>query len=74
MVWTRTPALVLLSVSVIANTNDILIGFQVSKTQYDKVWGYIESGKSEGAHLLIGGTKRNVKGYFVDPTSESWCN
>jgi len=40
----------------------------VSKTQYDRVWSYIESGKQEGAKVVLGGTKRTGKGFFVDPT------
>ncbi|KIM46276.1 hypothetical protein M413DRAFT_441362 [Hebeloma cylindrosporum] len=40
----------------------------VSKGQYDRVWGYIESGKQEGAKIELGGEKRNSKGYYVDPT------
>jgi len=40
----------------------------VSKTQYDRVWGYIESGKAEGAKLVLGGVKRQSSGYWVDPT------
>ncbi|KZV75147.1 NAD-aldehyde dehydrogenase [Peniophora sp. CONT] len=40
----------------------------VSKAQYDRVWSYIESGKSEGAKLLLGGEKRKEKGYWVDAT------
>ncbi|KAG8218741.1 aldehyde dehydrogenase domain-containing protein [Butyriboletus roseoflavus] len=40
----------------------------VSKTQYDKVWGYIENGKAQGAKLALGGQKRPGKGFFVDPT------
>lgn len=40
----------------------------VSKTQYDRVWNYIESGKSEGAKVVLGGEKRNTNGYWVDPT------
>ncbi|KAG6378821.1 aldehyde dehydrogenase domain-containing protein [Boletus reticuloceps] len=40
----------------------------VSKVQYDKVWGYIEDGKAQGAKLALGGQKRSGKGYFVDPT------
>ncbi|KAG6813494.1 hypothetical protein H0H92_010519 [Tricholoma furcatifolium] len=40
----------------------------VSKGQYDKVWSYIESGKEEGAKMIIGGVKRPGKGFFVDPT------
>ncbi|RXW25272.1 hypothetical protein EST38_g540 [Candolleomyces aberdarensis] len=43
----------------------------VSKGQYDRVWGYIESGKADGAHLLLGGAKRNDKGYFIDPTNNN---
>jgi len=40
----------------------------VSKTQYDRVWGYIEAGKQEGAQVVLGGVKRSGKGFFVDPT------
>ena len=44
---------------------------QVSKTQYDRVWSYIESGKKEGARVIVGGEKRTTSGYWVDPTSSS---
>jgi len=40
----------------------------VSKGQYDRVWGYIEAGKEEGAQVLVGGQKRAGAGYFVEPT------
>lgn len=40
----------------------------VSKVQYDKIWSYIESGKAQGAKLVLGGQKRPGKGFFVDPT------
>jgi len=40
----------------------------VSKVQYDKVWGYIENGKAQGAKLALGGEKRPGKGFFVDAT------
>jgi aldehyde dehydrogenase (NAD+) len=40
----------------------------VSKGQYDRVWGYIESGKEQGAQCVVGGAKRSGKGYFVEPT------
>jgi len=43
--------------------------FQVSKTQYDRVWNYIESGKNEGAKCILGGEKRTTPGYWVDATS-----
>ena len=46
---------------------------QISKTQFDKVWGYIELGKQEGAKVLVGGERRTGKGYFVDPTSKTSC-
>ena len=46
---------------------------QVSKVQYDKVWGYIENGKAQGAKLALGGEKRPGKGFFVDATSK-WCS
>jgi acyl-CoA reductase-like NAD-dependent aldehyde dehydrogenase len=42
----------------------------VSKGQYDRVTGYIATGKQEGATVACGGEKWNGKGYFVEPTSE----
>jgi hypothetical protein len=42
---------------------------KVSKTQYDRVWSYIESGKKEGAKVIVGGEKRTTPGYWVDATS-----
>lgn len=43
-------------------------GPQVSQEQCDRVMGYIESGKKEGAKLLIGGKRVGNKGYFIEPT------
>jgi aldehyde dehydrogenase (NAD(P)+) len=46
-------------------------GPQVTKTQYDRVMSYIESGKSEGATLATGGEAYkdvNGKGFFITPT------
>ena len=47
-------------------------GPQVTKAQYERVLSYIESGKSEGATLAIGGEAyKNVgdgKGFFIAPT------
>ena len=34
----------------------------------DKILGYIEAGKNEGAELLTGGARHGDKGYFVEPT------
>src|SRR5580700_3419802 len=43
-------------------------GPQVSQEQYDRVLGYIEAGKKDGAKLLTGGRRLGEKGYFVEPT------
>ena len=43
-------------------------GPQVDKTQFDKVMGYIDAGKQEGAKLLHGGARVGNKGYFIEPT------
>lgn len=43
-------------------------GPQVDETQFDKVMGYIEAGKREGAALLAGGGRVGNKGFFVQPT------
>ncbi|KAJ9605117.1 mitochondrial aldehyde dehydrogenase [Cladophialophora chaetospira] len=52
--------------------DDTFQGPQVTKAQYEKVLGYIESGKSEGATLTSGGVPhKNVgdgKGFFIEPT------
>ena len=47
------------------------IGPVVSKTQYDKIQGLIQSGIDDGATLAVGGLNRPDgldKGYFVKPT------
>jgi len=43
-------------------------GPQVSDEQYNKVMGYIESGKKSGAKLLTGGGRVGDRGYFIQPT------
>ncbi|PFH45469.1 hypothetical protein AMATHDRAFT_9185 [Amanita thiersii Skay4041] len=43
-------------------------GPQVSKTQFDRVMGYINAGKSEGATLHTGGTQIGTEGFFIQPT------
>jgi aldehyde dehydrogenase (NAD+) len=43
-------------------------GPQVDDAQFDKVMGYIDSGKSEGAKLVCGGGRVGDKGYFIQPT------
>ncbi|KAF4566214.1 hypothetical protein EYR40_001975 [Pleurotus pulmonarius] len=48
-------------------------GPQVSKTQFDRVMGYIESGKEAGANVAIGGQKHGTNGYFIEPTIFTDC-
>jgi aldehyde dehydrogenase (NAD+) len=43
-------------------------GPQVSQDQFDRVMGYIDAGKSEGAKLLCGGNRVGKQGYFIEPT------
>ncbi len=43
-------------------------GPQVDEAQFDKVMGYIESGKSEGANMVCGGERVGDRGYFIQPT------
>jgi aldehyde dehydrogenase (NAD+) len=47
------------------------LGPVVSKTQFDRIEGYIEKGMAEGARLVAGGPGRPegmTRGYFVKPT------
>ncbi|ORY60077.1 aldehyde dehydrogenase [Pseudomassariella vexata] len=43
-------------------------GPQVSQLQYDRIMGYIDEGKKEGAKLETGGGRHGDKGYFIQPT------
>jgi aldehyde dehydrogenase (NAD+) len=43
-------------------------GPQVNKEQFDKVMGYIDAGKKEGAKCVTGGDRWGEKGYFIEPT------
>jgi aldehyde dehydrogenase (NAD+) len=45
-----------------------LQGPQISRVQQERVLGYIEKGKAEGARCLVGGGKPEGKGFFVEPT------
>lgn len=46
----------------------------VSQAQMDKILGYIESGKSEGARLVTGGNRIDKPGYFIEPTLFADCD
>jgi aldehyde dehydrogenase (NAD+) len=43
-------------------------GPQVSQEQYERIMGFVEAGKKEGAKLLTGGSRVGGKGYFIEPT------
>ncbi|KAI1867822.1 uncharacterized protein JN550_006963 [Neoarthrinium moseri] len=43
-------------------------GPQVSQLQYDRIMGYIDEGKKEGAKVEVGGERHGDKGYFIKPT------
>jgi aldehyde dehydrogenase (NAD+) len=43
-------------------------GPQVDDIQFEKVMGYIESGKHDGATLRTGGRRVGNRGYFIEPT------
>jgi phenylacetaldehyde dehydrogenase len=45
-----------------------VIGPLVSEQQLDRVTGYIESGRQEGANVLVGGGRKDGPGWFVEPT------
>jgi aldehyde dehydrogenase (NAD+) len=44
------------------------MGPQVDKIQFDKILGYIEAGKQEGAKVELGGGRLGKKGFFIQPT------
>ncbi|HLX44842.1 MAG TPA: aldehyde dehydrogenase family protein [Bryobacteraceae bacterium] len=47
---------------------EVNLGPLVSKEQHDRVTGYIQSGRGEGAEVVTGGNAGNGRGYFVEPT------
>ncbi|KAL9540691.1 hypothetical protein MBANPS3_009539 [Mucor bainieri] len=48
--------------------DDTFQGPQVSQTQFDRIMGYIESGKEQGATCYMGGKRWGDEGYFIEPT------
>jgi phenylacetaldehyde dehydrogenase len=44
------------------------IGPVISQEQLDRITGYIEAGRNEGAELLLGGSAIDRPGFFVEPT------
>ena len=47
---------------------DTTMGPLVSREQLDRVTGYIDSGRSDGANVAFGGSRVGDRGYFVEPT------
>ncbi|KAG0697387.1 putative 1-pyrroline-5-carboxylate dehydrogenase [Suillus ampliporus] len=52
---------------------DTYQGPQVSQTQFERIMGYIKSGKEEGATLHVGGERHGDQGYFIQPTIFTEC-
>ncbi|HWA79377.1 MAG TPA: aldehyde dehydrogenase family protein [Acetobacteraceae bacterium] len=44
------------------------MGPLVSDEQFKRVTGYLESGRVQGAEVLIGGKRHGNEGYFIEPT------
>lgn len=44
------------------------LGPLVSQNQYDRVTGFIQSGREQGASMAAGGGRWGNEGYFVEPT------
>lgn len=47
---------------------DTKVGPLISRRQMDRVLGYVDTGRSEGARLALGGLRVGDVGYFVQPT------
>jgi len=52
---------------------DTMVGAQVSQEQFDRIMGYMDVARQDGAHFLLGGNKAAVSsdiagGYYVQPT------
>ncbi|KAJ9114078.1 hypothetical protein QFC22_005898 [Naganishia vaughanmartiniae] len=47
---------------------DTFQGPQISQIQYDRIMGYIDAGKGEGATCELGGGRHGDSGYFIQPT------
>ena len=56
----------------IATDRSTTMGAIISKSQYERILGFIDSAKQEGARLLTGGGRPSdpalAKGFFIEPT------
>jgi phenylacetaldehyde dehydrogenase len=51
-----------------SHEENVDIGPVISQKQLERVTGYIEGGKRDGAEVVAGGNRRDRPGYFVEPT------
>jgi aldehyde dehydrogenase (NAD+) len=51
-----------------SHDENVDIGPVVSQKQLERVMGYIEGGRRDGAQVMVGGKRRDRPGYFVEPT------
>jgi phenylacetaldehyde dehydrogenase len=51
-----------------SHDENIHIGPVVSQKQLERVMGYVEGGRRDGAEVVAGGNRRDRPGYFVEPT------
>jgi phenylacetaldehyde dehydrogenase len=47
---------------------DAQLGPLISDEQFEKVLGYLDHGRREGAETVVGGKRHGDRGYFVQPT------
>ncbi|SEI64584.1 aldehyde dehydrogenase [Allopseudospirillum japonicum] len=52
---------------------EVMVGAQASQEQYEKILGYLEIGRQEGAQVLLGGEKEALAedlggGFYIQPT------
>ena len=52
------------------STRDTTLGAMVDETQTERVLGYIETGRDEGADLVLGGSRvrADTGGFYIEPT------
>ena len=43
-------------------------GPQIDKNQFDRIMGYVERGKAQGARVVTGGERHGDKGFYIQPT------
>lgn len=48
-------------------------GPMISQNHLEKVLGYVDSGKKEGARLVTGGNRIDRPGFYMEPTIFADC-